>query len=155
MKMQKGFTLIELMIVIAILGILIAIALPAYQDYTIRAKVTEGLNLAAAAKLGASETRLSGNLATNNGWPSSNTEAGYGGAATPIVSSINLSIVAGSTEIRITYLSPTEVAGKYLNLQSTMTSTGVIRWECESDAGAKIGGTVGTVAAKYAPANCR
>ena len=43
MKMQKGFTLIELMIVIAILGILIAIALPAYQDYTVRAKVTEGL----------------------------------------------------------------------------------------------------------------
>ena len=59
MKMQKGFTLIELMIVIAILGILIAIALPAYQDYTVRAKVTEGLNLAAAAKLAVSETRLS------------------------------------------------------------------------------------------------
>ena len=59
MKMQKGFTLIELMIVIAILGILIAIALPAYQDYTVRAKVTEGLNLAASAKLAAGETRLS------------------------------------------------------------------------------------------------
>ncbi len=54
--MQKGFTLIELMIVIAIIGILAAIAIPAYQDYTIRAKVSEGLNLAGAAKLAVAET---------------------------------------------------------------------------------------------------
>jgi type IV pilus assembly protein PilA len=56
MKMQKGFTLIELMIVIAILGILIAIALPAYQNYTIRTKNAECLNVAAAAKLAVTET---------------------------------------------------------------------------------------------------
>ena len=56
MKQQKGFTLIELMIVIAIIGILAAIAIPAYQDYTIRSKVSEGLNMAGAAKLAVSET---------------------------------------------------------------------------------------------------
>ncbi len=54
--MQKGFTLIELMIVIAIIGILAAIAIPAYQDYTIRAKVSEGISLASAAKLAVAET---------------------------------------------------------------------------------------------------
>src|SRR5712664_1940683 len=61
-KMQKGFTLIELMIVVAIIGILAAIAIPAYQDYTIRAKVTEGLNLADAAKTTVAESFQSGGL---------------------------------------------------------------------------------------------
>ncbi|HQU14876.1 MAG TPA: prepilin-type N-terminal cleavage/methylation domain-containing protein, partial [Gammaproteobacteria bacterium] len=55
-RTQQGFTLIELMIVVAIIGILAAIAIPAYQDYTVRAKVTEGLNLADAAKTAVAET---------------------------------------------------------------------------------------------------
>jgi type IV pilus assembly protein PilA len=57
-KLQKGFTLIELMIVVAIIGILAAIAIPAYQDYTVRAQVTEGMNLAAAAKAAVAESFL-------------------------------------------------------------------------------------------------
>ena len=62
-KLQKGFTLIELMIVVAIIGILAAIAIPAYQDYTIRAQVSEGMNLAAAAKAAVAETFLNRGVA--------------------------------------------------------------------------------------------
>ncbi len=62
-KLQKGFTLIELMIVVAIIGILAAIAIPAYQDYTVRAKVTEGLNMADAAKIAVAEGYQSNDLA--------------------------------------------------------------------------------------------
>ena len=59
-SVQKGFTLIELMIVVAIIGILAAVALPAYQDYTVRAKVTEGISLAGAAKLAVTENAQNG-----------------------------------------------------------------------------------------------
>jgi prepilin-type N-terminal cleavage/methylation domain-containing protein len=83
MRKQDGFTLIELMIVIAILGILLAIAIPAYQDYSARARASEGLNLAASAKTSVSEFALS-----EGEFPTDNAEAGYMFAATSIVSDI-------------------------------------------------------------------
>jgi type IV pilus assembly protein PilA len=151
MKMQKGFTLIELMIVIAILGILIAIALPAYQDYTVRAKVTEGLNLAASAKLASSETRLS-----NGTWPGNSGAAGYTDAKTALVTSVT---IPGAQNIEITYSAATpEISGKTLNLRGSITATsgGVVQWEClASGKVSAYGGTAGSVLPKYAPANCR
>jgi type IV pilus assembly protein PilA len=76
-RKQQGFTLIELMIVIAILAILMAIAIPAYQDYSIRAKTSECINLAAAPKLAVSETALS-----TGSFPTDNQSAGYDFSAT-------------------------------------------------------------------------
>jgi type IV pilus assembly protein PilA len=68
-NMQQGFTLIELMIVVAIIGILAAIAIPAYQDYTIRAQVSEGMSLASGARTAVSEAYQStGNWPADNGW---------------------------------------------------------------------------------------
>src|SRR5882724_12787447 len=71
-SVQKGFTLIELMIVVAIIGILAAIAIPAYQDYTIRSQVTEGLSLASAVKAGVAEF-----YANYGSWPADLTALGY------------------------------------------------------------------------------
>ena len=151
MNKQKGFTLIELMIVIAILGILIAIALPAYQDYTVRAKVTEGLNLAASAKLASSETRLS-----NGSWPTSANDAGYSIPNTALVTSVD---IPTAQDIVITYSAATaEISGKTLKLRGSVSSASagqVIQWGCNAEGSVKFAGTAGTVKAKYAPASCR
>ena len=139
-NLQKGFTLIELMIVIAILGILIAIALPAYQDYTVRAKVSEALTMAAPARLAVTETVSSGSGA----FPTNNTAAGYSfpGATTYVtgvaigangIVTATVSAATGTTGT-IT-LTPSRIGG---------ASSAQLQWTCG-----------GTIPAKHKPANCR
>ena len=88
-KLQKGFTLIELMIVVAIIGILAAIAIPAYQDYTVRSKVTEGLSMADAVKVAVAEGYQSNDLA---GVATASSQL----TATPIVTKYVASVTVGA-----------------------------------------------------------
>ncbi len=158
-KMQQGFTLIELMIVVAIIGILAAIAIPAYQDYTIRAQVTEGLNLASAVKAAVAET-----YADRGAWPADMTAVGITKATTGKYVS-KMEINAGT--IVITYglqANAANLAGKTLSLKPLVSANDDVIWICGKGAtpvGAveATSGNSGAVATslvdKYMPSNCR
>ncbi|HCX80228.1 MAG TPA: pilus assembly protein [Rhodoferax sp.] len=157
-SMQKGFTLIELMIVVAIIGILAAVALPAYQDYTVRAKVTEGLTLAGSAKTAIAENAANG-VAFANGWVS----------PSPTKNVASVAIDQTSGRITITY-DATIDSGHTLTLtpldgtaalagtaaSSTIPTAGSIKWVCASAGSPTVANvTNGTLLSKYVPANCR
>lgn len=137
-RMQQGFTLIELMIVVAIIGILAAIALPAYQDYTKRAHVAEGLTLAAGAKAAVTEY-----YSSNNHWPLNNTSAGLADS-TAIKGNAVTSVAVSSGLITITYNDKVKSGGATLQLSPT-TGAGGVQWTCKA----------GTIDKKWVPSNCR
>jgi type IV pilus assembly protein PilA len=160
-KLQKGFTLIELMIVVAIIGILAAIAIPAYQDYTIRAQVSEGLNLAAAAKAAVAETYLNRGAA-----PANRTQAGMSANATDTRGKYVASVNVANGVITVTYGGDAnaDIAADTLVLTPYVTEDDSVAWRC---AGAGIPGNAavmpgatydgGTLAneSRYLPAACR
>lgn len=140
MKKQQGFTLIELMIVVAIIGILAAIAIPAYQDYTIRAQVSEGLSLASAAKSAVSEY-----YQDRGAWPGDNATAGLAAAASIFGKYTTGVTVSGAGLITVTYGNDanTQLVG---NLVMTPADNGgAIEWDCDAS----------TIQAKHLPAACR
>ncbi|MDC0661782.1 pilin [Marinobacter sp. SS21] len=138
-KVQQGFTLIELMIVVAIIGILAAVAIPAYQDYTVRTKVSEGLSLAAGAKTAVAETRLS-----MGRWAGA-TNASYALSPSGSITGNNVAGVAVGANgvITIDYNNDTAITGSNITLTPTVTGGG-ISWAC-----------AGSVQSKYRPSNCR
>ena len=143
MKKQQGFTLIELMIVVAIIGILAAIAIPAYQDYTIRAQVSEGLNLSGAAKAAVTEY-----FQDRGALPTTNAQAGLSGSGTITGKYVTGVAVGANGVLTVTYGNDAnaQIAGGTLAMSPDTTSGGSVEWACAS---------ASVLQNKHLPSSCR
>lgn len=142
MNAQKGFTLIELMIVIAIIGILAAIALPAYQDYTKRARVGEALSLAGGAKTAVTEY-----YSSNNAWPINNGAAGLPDAGDINGNTVSsVTVTNGVIAVEVNTKVENDTSKNTLVLSPT-ASAGSVTWTCN--------GSDTTIDEKYLPSECR
>lgn len=124
---EKGFTLIELMIVVAIIGILASVAVPAYQSYSVRAQVSEGMNLAGPVQAAIAEYWYD-----NGNYPADNADAGIA-AANAYSGNYVTGISANGADVEITYgnLANLQIAGETVVL-TAVSSNGSIRWDCAS-----------------------